>query len=38
MKKTKKLLLATLATLTAGFCTLGVACGKTESSSTGEGR
>ena len=34
MKKTKKILLAILATLTAGFCALGVACGKTESSSS----
>ena len=33
MKRTKKFLLAILATLTAGFCALGVACGKDESSS-----
>ena len=36
MKRTKKILLAMLATLTAGFCALGVACGETESSATGE--
>ena len=34
MKRTKKILLAILANLTAGFCALGVACGETESSSS----